>query len=114
MAHAYHAAVSWAGSTGAGYDHYDRGHEGAGLPLSADPHFRGDPESLNPEVLLVLAAASCQLLSFLAVCARARIDVVRYEDDAEGVMPEDEKPHRITRIALRPRIEVAGADQRAS
>jgi organic hydroperoxide reductase OsmC/OhrA len=106
--HAYRATVSWSGSTGVGYDHYDRDHRSGGLPLSADPHFRGDPDRLNPEVLLVMAAASCQLLSFLAVCARARIDVVAYEDDAEGVMPEDSRPHRITRIVLRPRIEVAG------
>ena len=107
MTHAYRATVSWSGSTGVGYDHYGRDHDSNGLPVSADPHFLGDPERLNPEVLLVMAAASCQLLSFLAVCARARIDVVGYEDDAEGVMPEDEKPHRITRIVLRPRVEVA-------
>ena len=108
MTHAYRATVSWSGSTGAGYDHYVRDHDAGGLPMSADPHFRGNPERLNPEVLLVMAAASCQLLSFLAVCARARIDVVGYEDEAEGVMPEDDRPVRITRIVLRPRIEVAG------
>ena len=48
------------------------------------------------------------MLSFLAVAARARIDVVAYEDDAEGVMPEDDEPLRITRIVLRPRIAVRG------
>jgi organic hydroperoxide reductase OsmC/OhrA len=78
--HRYRATLSWSGSTGEGYEHYGRDHEVDGLPLSADPHFRGDPERLNPEVLLVMAAASCQLLSFLAVAARARIDVVAYED----------------------------------
>jgi organic hydroperoxide reductase OsmC/OhrA len=51
-----------------------------------------------------MAAASCQLLSFLAVAARARIDVVEYEDEGEGVMPEDDRPVRITTITLRPRI----------
>jgi len=43
---------------------------------------------------VVLAAGSCQLLSFLAVAARARLDVVAYEDDAEGVMPEGDHPVR--------------------
>jgi organic hydroperoxide reductase OsmC/OhrA len=76
--------------------------------LSSDPAFRGDPALLNPEQLLVLAAASCQLLSFLAVAARARIDIVDYRDDAEGEMPEDEQPMRITRITLRPQITVRG------
>jgi organic hydroperoxide reductase OsmC/OhrA len=63
---------------------------------------------LNPEQLLLLAASSCQLLSFLAVAARARLDVVEYRDDAEAEMPEDDQPVRITRITLRPRITVRG------
>jgi organic hydroperoxide reductase OsmC/OhrA len=70
--------------------------------------FRGTAALLNPEQLLVMAAASCQLLSFLAVAARARIDVVDYQDDAAGEMPEDEQLMRLTRITLRPRITVRG------
>ena len=31
-----------------------------------------------------------------------------YEDDALGVMPEDDEPLRITEITLRPRITVTG------
>ena len=86
----------------------------AALALSSDPAFRGDPARLNPEQLLVLSAASCQLLSFLAVAARARLDVLSYEDDAEGVMPENDKPLRIVAIRLRPRIVlVAGAADEA-
>ncbi|MDQ1398824.1 MAG: hypothetical protein QOK20_756 [Acidimicrobiaceae bacterium] len=112
--HQYGVRCSWSGSTGVGYEAYSRDHEagpaanGATLSLSSDPAFRGDPERLNPEQLLVLAAASCQLLSFLAVAARARLDVVGYEDDAVGEMPEDDLPVRITRILLRPRITMAG------
>jgi organic hydroperoxide reductase OsmC/OhrA len=95
-----------------GYDAYGREHQGVAPPaeavlrLSSDPAFRGDPALLNPEQLVVLAASSCQLLSFLAVAARARIDVVAYEDDAEGEMPEADKPMRLTRIVLRPRMTV--------
>jgi organic hydroperoxide reductase OsmC/OhrA len=124
--HRYPVRCQWEGSTGVGYDAYDRSHtvsagggadgsdgsegsaSGLSLALSADPAFLGDPAKLNPEQLLVLAASSCQLLSFLAAAARARIDVIAYEDDAEGVMPEDDRPVRITRIALRPRITVRG------
>jgi organic hydroperoxide reductase OsmC/OhrA/ketosteroid isomerase-like protein len=111
--HHYLARTAWSGST-AGFQAYDRTHEASCPPasptltLSADPAFKGDPALLNPEQLLVLAASSCQLLSFLAVAARARIDVVAYEDDAEGVMPADERPMRIARIVLRPRIAVHG------
>jgi organic hydroperoxide reductase OsmC/OhrA len=110
--HRYTASCAWQGSTAAGYDAYRRAHEAKASPapgtlhLSSDPAFRGDPALLNPEQLLVLAAASCQLLSFLAVAARARIDVIEYRDDAEGEMPEDEPPMRITRITLRHQIVV--------
>ncbi len=112
--HRYAASCAWTGSTGEGYDAYSRAHTAtappaaARLELSSDPAFRGDPTRLNPEQLLVLAAASCQLLSFLTVAARARIDVVAYHDDAEAEMPESDEPVRITRIALRPRITVRG------
>ena len=68
---------------------------------------------LNPEQLVVLAASSCQLLSFLALAARARIDVVAYEDDAEAEMPEDDPPVRLTRIVLRPRITVVDGPSEA-
>jgi organic hydroperoxide reductase OsmC/OhrA len=63
--------------------------------------------SLNPEQLLVAAASSCQLLEFLALAARARVEVLSYDDDAEGVMDDAGRPARIERIVLRPRIHVA-------
>jgi len=112
--HRFRATCSWVGSTAEGYDAYDRRHDAAAPPsdtalaLSGDPAFRGDPRLLNPEQLLVLAAASCQLLSFLAVAASAHLDVVGYTDDAEGVMPADRRPTSITRIVLRPHITVRG------
>ncbi|KRE40988.1 OsmC family protein [Knoellia sp. Soil729] len=115
--HTYRATVAWEGSTGGGYTAYTRDHDGGvppaaeGLALSADPHFRGDASRANPEQLLVLAASSCQLLSFLHVAASARLDVLDYTDDAEGVMPQDVQPMRLTRITLRPRVLVApGSD----
>jgi organic hydroperoxide reductase OsmC/OhrA len=112
--HRYRARASWAGGTGVGYDHYDRGHavttspSGPVMALSSDPAFGGDAGRTNPEQLLLAAAVSCQLLSFLAVAARARLDVVAYEDDAEAVMPESDPPVRITEIRLHPRITVRG------
>jgi len=96
-----------------GYAGYSRQHEGTvdpvpgSLTLSADPAFQGDPAMMNPEQLLVLSASSCQLLSFLALAARAGLDVVAYEDRAEGEMPGDDRPVRISHITLRPRITIA-------
>ncbi len=111
--HRYQTRCRWSGSTGVGYEHYRREHEIDASPaettltLSSDSAFRGDPARLNPEQLLVMAASSCQLLSFLAVAARSRLDVLSYEDDAEGVMPEGDKPIRLVAIRLQPRITLA-------
>jgi organic hydroperoxide reductase OsmC/OhrA len=111
--HRYNVLCHWSGSTGAGYEVFSRAHDAetppaeVSLRLSGDPSFGGDARLLNPEQLVVLAAASCQLLSFLAVAARARIDVRRYEDEGEGTMPEDDRPLRLTSIVLRPTIWVA-------
>jgi len=116
--HRYRAVCEWHGTTADGYETYDRTHAlscppaGTGLALSADPAFKGDPAHLNPEQLLLAAAASCQLLSFLAVAARARVVVTAYRDDAEADMPHDARPIRITAIRLRPQVTVApGTDE---
>jgi organic hydroperoxide reductase OsmC/OhrA len=110
--HVYAARCSWRGSTGEGYERYDRSHRGGAsersLTLTSGDSGRGDPAELNPEELVVMAASSCQLLWFLHLAAKARIDVVSYDDEAEGVMPEDDRPLRLTRIVLRPRIAVRG------
>ena len=111
--HRYRATCSWSGSTGAGYDAYERAHRveappaAAALELSNDPSLGGDASRLDPEQLVLAAASSCQLLSFLAIAARARVDVTDYRDDAEAVMSHDEGPARIAGIVLRPQITVA-------
>jgi organic hydroperoxide reductase OsmC/OhrA len=111
--HRYVATCSWSGSTASGYERYTRAHVGQAPPaaatvrLSSDPAFRGDPALLNPEQLVVLAAVSCQLLSFLAVAARARLDVQDYRDTGSAVMTEDGKGGgSITEIVLRPQVTV--------
>lgn len=113
--HHYATRLRWVGRTD-DYETYDRTHtveSGAapGLRLSADPAFRGDPALLNPEQLLVAAASSCQLLSFLALAARSGVVVLEYTDEGEALMPEDDRPVRLAEITLRPRITVSGADR---
>jgi len=112
--HEYRCRTEWTGTTAVGYETYTREHRvsvppvAAGLTLSGDPAFRGDGRLLNPEQLLLVAASSCQMLSFIAIAARARFDVIAYTDEAEARMPEDDLPVRITEITLRPRIVVRG------
>jgi organic hydroperoxide reductase OsmC/OhrA len=111
--HRYDARCEWSGSTAEGWERYDRAHLASAPP--AEPQLtlttgeaKGDPRHLNPEQLVVMAASSCQLLWFLHLAAKARIDVVGYRDEAVGEMPEDDEPVRLTRITLRPQVVVTG------
>jgi organic hydroperoxide reductase OsmC/OhrA len=111
--HRYEARLEWSGSTGLGWEHYERAHTVTAPPAEqmltvTTGESKGDPAQLNPEQLVVMAASSCQMLVFLHLAAKARIDVVEYTDEATGLMPLDEEPVRIAEITLRPRIVVAG------
>jgi organic hydroperoxide reductase OsmC/OhrA len=102
----YTTRLRWEGSTGIGWENYDRAHMASAPPAEQEIRLttgesKGDPSILNPEQLVVMAASSCQALWFLHLAAKARIDVVAYEDDATATMPEDEG---LSEIVLRPRI----------
>jgi organic hydroperoxide reductase OsmC/OhrA len=109
----YETRVHWTGSTGLGWENYDRTHVGSAAGAAQEVGLttgesKGDPTILNPEQLVLMAASSCQMLWFLHLAAKARIDVVEYEDSATALMPTDQQPVRITEITLHPRIVVAG------
>ena len=93
-AHDYKARLVWDGNLGEGtstYTGYGRKYRvqfdgKPDLTGSADPIFRGDANIYNPEDLFVASLSSCHLLSYLALCARSKINVIAYEDDAIGTM----------------------------
>ena len=101
-AHRYETRCAGRGSTGPAGTLRPRAHrDRRRRPSRRWPDHRrvkGRPGVLNPEQLLVMAASSCQMLWFLHLAAKARIDVVAYEDDAAALMPEDAEPVRITEI----------------
>jgi organic hydroperoxide reductase OsmC/OhrA len=116
--HHFAARVVWSGAARGGtrsYDRYDREYrvEIEGKPPltgSADPTFRGDAGKHNPEDLLVAAFSACHLLSYLALCARAGIEVVSYEDQASGLMAIKDGRMRFTEVTLAPRVTIASGD----
>ncbi|MFE0374451.1 OsmC family protein [Streptomyces inhibens] len=117
--HSYRTSVTWTGNTGSGtsnYRAYDRDHEVHAegpppLPGTADPAFRGTADRWNPEQLLLASLAQCHMLSYLAMCALEGVVVAAYTDDAEGTMAEDGAGGgKFTEVVLRPRVEVASAD----
>lgn len=113
--HEYAVGLHWIDDTGAGTVDYAAYHREyrvriAGKPDlvgSADALFRGDPTRHNPEDLLVAALASCHLLSYLALCARAGVRVLSYDDDARGWLSIAPVGGQFERVVLQPRVTIA-------
>jgi organic hydroperoxide reductase OsmC/OhrA len=116
--HRYRTSLTWTGAARGAtttYAAYSREYRVAveGKPAfdgSADPAFRGDPALYNPEELLVAALSACHLLSYLALCALAGIEVVSYTDEASGTMEETAGAGHFTHVVLRPRVAIARGD----
>ena len=114
MEHNYHARVVWIGNTGqgtSGYTNYSRNFtvQITGRPAlhgSADAHFHGDAARHNPEDLFLTAISACHMLVYLALCARAGVTVVSYEDRAEGTMVTSAGSGRFERVVLRPVVAI--------
>ena len=110
MAHHYPLHLSWTGNT------LDATYSRSGtvtnpgkhpLSVSSAPEYAGDPARWNPEDLLGSALSTCHMLTFLALCAKAKVEVVDYKDQAEAVLDTVDKVTRITQVHLRPVIRVA-------
>ncbi len=113
------ARAVWTGAAQgptASYDAFSRDFEIAidgkpAIACSAPAVFNGDAARYNPEEMMVASLAACHLLSYLALCARARIAVVAYEDAAQGTVAMKEGKLRFTEVVLRPKVTVeAGGD----
>lgn len=111
----HHASIAWArGERPFTYEEYGRDHTvafgtGSSMTASAATEYRGNPVLPNPEELLVAALSSCHMLTFLAVCAKKKIVVERYQDAAVGWLERPAgQPMHVTRVVLRPKITFGG------
>jgi organic hydroperoxide reductase OsmC/OhrA len=107
--------VAWErGSRDFGYETYSRDHVwsfpgGTRVSASAAPDYLGSAEHVDPEEAFVASLSSCHMLTFLAIAARRRLVVDRYEDDAVGVLEKNADGRlAVTRVVLRPRIVFSG------
>jgi organic hydroperoxide reductase OsmC/OhrA len=98
------------------YDSYNRAHDvifknGAiRLAASSAPAFKGDTDRVDPEEAFVASLSSCHMLTFLAICARKRIIVDAYDDDASGALEKGEGGKLwLANVILRPHVRFAAA-----
>jgi organic hydroperoxide reductase OsmC/OhrA len=110
------ATISWTrGAKEFTYETYTRDHTwtfdgGVRVSATAAPTYLGNPDHVDPEEAFVAAVSSCHMLTFLALAARKRLVVERYDDAAVGFMEKNENGKlAITRVTLRPKISFGGA-----
>jgi organic hydroperoxide reductase OsmC/OhrA len=113
------AEVVWTRGEAAFLDHgYSRAHVwrfdgGAEVPASSAPTSvappLSDPAAVDPEEALAAAVASCHMLFFLALAAKAGFVIDRYEDRAGALLERDDRGRMsVTRITLKPQIVWGG------
>ncbi len=118
--HEYTAEVVWSLAPGDDFagNRYSRRHlirfdggaewAGSSSPLSV-PVPMSDASAVDPEEAFVAALASCHMLWFLALAAKAKFSVERYADAAVGVMEKNAEGRvAITRVRLRPAAVFGG------
>jgi organic hydroperoxide reductase OsmC/OhrA len=117
--HQYQARVHWERGAAVFTDkRYSRGHSwhfdgGVEVAASSSPQVVRVPLSVeaavDPEEAFVAALASCHMLWFLDLAARAGLRVDEYTDDALGVMGRNaNEKQAITRVTLTPRASFSG------
>lgn len=96
------------------HDSFNRNHQitfscGVSLEASSAPEFTGDPGKANPEEMYLASLASCHILTFLAIAAKSRYVLDRYEDAPVATLEKnDEGRMVVSRVVLRPRVAFSG------
>lgn len=82
--------------------------EASGAPGNVPAQFSSET-SVDPEELFVASLASCHMLWFLDFARRAGVEILSYEDQAEGLMAKNAAGRTaIVKVTLRPKIELKG------
>jgi len=117
--HRFECRLVWNGATKGGTTSYEAYSRECRVDIPGKPSirasaaavFRGDASLPNPEDLLVASLSICHFLSYVALCARAGVNVISYEDDASGTMSRFERGFHFTDVLLKPHVTIAaGSD----
>lgn len=104
--------VSWHLQRGVEFDYeqYNRDHEwtfpgGEVVPASASPAYGGTRTRVNPDEAVVASLSSCHMLTFLAIAAKNKLNVLSYVDRPEGTVDKNADGRMaITHVVLRPKV----------
>lgn len=82
------------------------------IEVATPPEFaQGIPGIWSPEHLLVAAANSCLMTTFLAIAEASKLDFISFDSTAKGKLDSVEGTLMISEIELNPTISISDASQ---
>ena len=83
-----------------------------GLPdieVATPPEFpKGHPGIWSPEHMFVAAAETCLMTTFLAIAEKSKLEFSAYSSEAVGTLEKTGAGYLITKILIKPQIEIPG------
>lgn len=117
----YVAKLSWSlGEGELAFGKYNPNHRitfsgGLSAILTAAPEYGGDPRYVNPEEALAAALSSCHMMTFIALAAKARWKLRKYQDRAVALLGKtDDGRTKVSEIVLHPVTEFEPGHEIAS
>ncbi|MEK6527489.1 MAG: OsmC family protein [Nitrospirota bacterium] len=117
----YFATIVW-NSAGETFQSgkYSRAHTwlfdgGIEIPASSSPHVVplpfSNPNAVDPEEAFVASLSSCHMLWFLSIAAKNGYSVLKYIDEASGVMGKnDDGKISMLSVTLKPKVHFSGSN----
>lgn len=102
----YRTGLAWAGGRGG-----TLGAEGKpSFRVASPPEFKGEAGVWSPEDLFVASVNACTMTTFISLAERAKLNILDYTSEAEGLLELVDGAFRFTRVDVKPVVQVAEGD----
>lgn len=102
-------SLNWQKQGEFSHEGFERQHNVQASEQSISMAGANTPGQIDPEQALTFSLASCHMLTFLSLAAKKRLVVASYQDEAIGVLGQNEQGKSfVERIVLRPKVVFEG------
>ena len=81
------------------------------LEVGPPQEYGGDPNTLNPEEMLVASVNSCIMLVFYHFANKYEVEITSYNSDAEGKVEKTKNGLRFMNVQVKAKIGLANLNQ---
>ena len=101
--------VSWSKQGPFNHEGFERAHRAQASNQSLPMSSANTENHVDPEQALTFSLSSCHMLTFLALAAKKRLVVEHYEDEAVGILGQNQAGKNfVERIVLNPKVTFDG------